>query len=408
MIRIAHVSDSHFDERGRLDDCFAAHHLFLEQAREAGVHLIVHAGDLYDRKSTPAERNAACAWLRSAAEICPVVVVRGNHDAPGDLDIYEHLETEHSLHVYDRPITDLDVDRVPIYYTESRDRAAVIPLPWFDKSHLVAQFDAEAADQETTRITAINAAEQLLGLLRTQADSLRELGVTPILVGHVMVAGSQTSTGQTLQGTTVELSPAAIDSVGCAYAALGHIHKSQVWCEGRVAYSGSPVRQDFGETEAKGWRLVEIEDGRLVSQRFVELPVREIHLVEVDLSSGVEDHGLWSAEDPLNLEAEKIPAGSLVRVRYHIRSEDLHYIDEDIVEAAARRFGAHEVKLEAIVAHDQRVRAEGITDAETAFDRFKLWLEAVGQELSPEALERLREKLEELEGGREEVTHEAA
>src|SRR6185436_749582 len=96
---LAHVADSHFYEHSRFEECIRLHNWIAEDAKARGVELTVHAGDVYERKSTPLERQAAAAWFQLMAALGPVVVARGNHDAIDDLPLLERLETLHPIEV---------------------------------------------------------------------------------------------------------------------------------------------------------------------------------------------------------------------------------------------------------------------------------------------------------------------
>lgn len=399
MIRIAHLSDSHFDERGRLADVVAVHQAFLDQVAERQVDLIVHAGDWFERRSTPAERLAVAEFLRQATEVAPVFGVKGNHDQALDLDLFPMLDTagDNPIAILDRP-TATPASAIVWELGRGRD-VGLLALPWFDKAHLVAALDA-TVDAEDSRQRTIASARDLLTCLRAEAARLRAEHIVPILVGHVLVAGSEMSNGQVLIGTTVELAPNDILDVGATYAALGHIHKTQEWFGGRVAYSGSPHRCNFGEPEAKGWRLVTLDDnGTFLSNEFVELPARRIARVERDLLPSVEEHGLWSPDDPLWLleEPREIQHGDLVRIRYRVRAEDLHLLDTAAITAAARRGGAAEVQLEAVVVAETRVRAGEIRTARTTADKVRAYLQAKGLEIDEATWARLEAKLGEIE-----------
>ncbi len=395
QLRVAHIADTHFDETDRLEETVETMEAFLHACNREGVSLIVHAGDWFHRKSTPAERTALAKWLVQASRIASVVGVKGNHDAAGDLAIFNLLSSGYSIDILDRPT--VAPESSPIL--ETRDGAVgIIALPWFDKAHLVAQLSAEVEAERTTQLT-IEAARRLLLALGAEAQRIRNEHAIPILVGHVLVAGSETSTGQTLIGTTVELSPGDIADVGAEYAALGHIHLTQQWQEGRVCYSGSPRRCNFGEPEAKGFRLVTFEDGRFISNQFIELPARRILLIEED----------WTAGDgPIRVSKDQGSiSGTLVRWRYRVRPEDLHLVDEDAIRRGLLESGAHEVAIEAVLVHEARIRSEAIVSALTTWDKVVAYLEAKSIVLPDAQLERLRAKLAEIEAG-EEVEHAAA
>jgi exonuclease SbcD len=394
VIRLAHISDSHFDERGRLQDVVDVHDAFLRQAAARGVDAILHAGDWFERRSTPAERLAVADFLFNASQVAPVLGVKGNHDAALDLDLFPRLENEKLVSIADRPTAQPGSARV--FHLGGGHAIGFVALPWFDKAHLVAGLDA-TVDQSATRELTITAARHLLTCLRAEATRLRQAGVVPVLAAHVLVAGSEVSTGQTLIGTTVELAPGDLLDVGAAYAALGHVHMNQAWFDGRVAYSGSPHRCNFGEKEPKGWRLVTLsDDGEFVSNEFIELPARRMVFLE---------HDATRPQDLADLTAATIRdgnwpdlQGALVRLRYRIKPQDLHLVDEQALEGALFAQGAEEVQLEAIVEHETRQRAPGIVQSLTTAEKVAAWMRAKAITVDEATLVRLRDKLALLEG----------
>lgn len=389
--RIAHLADLHCDERADLADWRRVLWVFIEQARAHQVDLILIPGDLFERKSSPAERNAMADFLLEAAErVAPIYIVPGNHDAEGDLEIYGRLDADSFVEILERPTVEPgSASRYVIGQTTVAtpgERVAVLALPWFTKRHLAALCPAEAGTAETTEAT-IQAAQGLLAMIRAEADHCRQQGMIPLLVAHVQVAGSEVSTGQTLIGQTVELAPGALRDAGCEYVALGHIHKRQAWYDGRVAYSGSPRRCNFGEPEAKGWNLVTIEGGRFAGCEFVELPARRVVLLEADWSEGVGTLRATSGE----------VEGALVRFRCRVRPRDLHLVDSEQIERDLRRLGAATAKCEIVVEHETRARCAGVAEAESVWEKLLAYWEAKGVELEPAQATRLEAKVAELE-----------
>ncbi len=410
MIRIAHTSDLHIDERGRLQDVVDVLRAFLRQAKEAAVDLIVIAGDFFERRSTPAERMALANFLEEAMHIAPVFGVKGNHDAELDLTLFPRLDLGGGgVAIMDRP-TAVPGSAKAYWLGDHRPRGqrggnvrlGLLALPWFDRAHLVAGLDATVGSERTRGLT-IAAAQQLLVGLGAEAARLRSEGIIPILVAHVLVAGSEVSTGQTLIGTTVELAPGDLYDVNAAYVALGHVHKTQAWFDGQVAYSGSPHRCNFGEPEAKGWRLVTLTDeGRFVSNEFMELPARRILLLGADWAS--EEGARFLRDVGIEPNCFALPErdhvrNALVRFRYHIRPEDLHLVQEELIARIFLADGAAEVKLEAIVAHEARARVPEIVESRSTAEKLEAYFRAKSIDVGEEQRGRLEHKLAELEGG---------
>jgi len=375
-MKIAHISDTHVQEGSRLDELGSVLDAFLNECQ--GMDLILHTGDVFQKKNNATEENFFADFARRAAEIAPLVIVKGNHDAPRDLEIFSKLETRNPIHVFERPGS-----------VEIGD-AGVIALPWFDKAHLVAQIAADIDQQESARQT-IEAARQMLFVMGAQVSLLKQKGLVPILAGHILVAGSETSTGQTLIGTTVELAAGDLLDVGAAYTALGHIHMTQDWMNGRIAYAGSPIRQNHGETEDKGFRLIEI-DGDHFRNDFIKLPAREILNLDVDWTVNVSPVGF----NPSDFVDANL-SGSLLRVRYRVRAQDMHLVDEEALRRMLAGRGAHSIKIEAVVVRENRIRSEQIVAARSSWEKVQAYWQAKGIEIDDQARDRIQAKLESIE-----------
>jgi len=390
VLRLAHTSDLHIDERGRLDDVQHVLRAFIEGGRRAAVDLFVVAGDFFERRSTPTERNALADFLKAATEVAPVVGSKGNHDVAGDLELFNRLKTKHPIHIEERA-TAQPGSAYMVDLAGGR-RVGVLGMAWIDKANFVSGLDA-SVDQEQTRYMTIESMRDLLTCLRAEARRVRSVGAAPILVTHVMLGGSVVSTGQVLIGIGLELSPSDLKDIDASYVACGHIHASQEWFGGRVAYSGSPARHTYGESEAKGWRLVTLEDdGRFVSNEFMELPARRIVLLEEDWTNPIA-RAVGLCVDPIEV------AGALVRVRYHIRPQDLHLVNEEVLSRAILADGAHEVQLECVIEAETRVRAGEIVLARSTAEKVDAYLSAKQIEIDAATRVRVHAKLAEIEGG---------
>ena len=63
---VAVVADSHFDEASRFEECQRLHAWIADDMAARGVDVVLHGGDLYERRSTPAERRSAAEMLKEA------------------------------------------------------------------------------------------------------------------------------------------------------------------------------------------------------------------------------------------------------------------------------------------------------------------------------------------------------
>lgn len=386
MKRIAVIADSHFDEHSRFEECIRLHSWIEQDIAKRGVDLILHAGDVFERKSTPAERNAVATWLQSLARHAPVLIVRGNHDVVGDLQIFGELETKHPI---------LVEEAAGVHELAG---VAVAALAWPRKAELLARLGdrgVEAGEQA--------AGDALRAVLRGLGQGLEGFDGPRVLLTHAMVRGSVTSTGQPLVGCDMEIGLEDLALVGADFVALGHIHKGQEWTHDETAmvYPGSPRRTAFGEIEEKGYVVADLDrvDGEVEwTWERVVVPATPMLLIEADWCPAE----VLEGARPLVITSKTFPTpervqSAEVRLRYRTPS-DARDAARDVAELLREqmlRDGAIAVKLEEEVIPSTKARAPEIARAVTLID--KLGLVWDRKNVPTERRERLRAKLAEIE-----------
>jgi exonuclease SbcD len=347
--RVAVIADSHWDEHSRFDECKRLHKAIATDVSERQVDAVLHAGDVFERKSTPREREAAAEHIQELADQAPVVLVRGNHDAVDDLPIFERLEARHSITVVEGARV------VPVA------GMAVACVAWPRKAALLAAFGSRSHEDG-----ARSAADALRGLFRGLGAELATHDGPRLLLMHAMVRGSVTSTGQPLVGCDLEIGLEDLALLNADAYLLGHIHMRQQWeiAGAPCIYPGSPRRTAFGESEAKGYTLLTI-DGHMVTAEFVELPATPM----LHVSAAWHDDGLQS-------DAPTLVAGAEVRLRYSVPSDfrDAAALEANDLCQRMLEAGAVLVKVEPIVIAEQRARAPALATALTLEDKLAaLW-----------------------------------
>lgn len=349
--RIAVVADSHFHEASRFDECIRLHDWIARDAIERECDLLVHSGDVFEKKSTPRERDEVADLLQDIATSMPVVLVRGNHDEIGDLPLFERLSATHEIDV---------VEAAHAWETAGVHVAAVA---WPRK----AMLDAAGVDPS----------EAMRAILRGLGAVASPPGMPRLFVGHVMMRGSMTSTGQPLVGVPLEIGLEDLALADCDAYALGHIHLSQAWQIGEapVIYPGSPRRTSFGETEAKGYVVIEFE-GRKASWQFVEAPATPMVLIE----AAWRHHDIAGAY-ALDIDSKAFPSaervrGAEVRLRCATPSDQREAARRAALELrdAMLANGAISVKVEEEVSATVRARAPEVAIAKTLPEKLSaLW-----------------------------------
>ncbi|MEM6789711.1 MAG: metallophosphoesterase [Myxococcota bacterium] len=368
--------EHHIDVRGtRADECRRIHDWIAELVEEERPDAFLSGGDIYDRASTPADRKQVAEWLTQIAEVCPVVIARGNHDRPEDVALMRRLKTRH-----------------PVIVEESCGvhvvgGVAVAAVAWPSKASLMAML---GRDIDSTGIddAARLALQDVFRWLRTELDKLPE-DMPRLMLGHFMVDGARVSTGQPLIGAELRVGLEDLALAGCDLVVAAHIHKPQDWQFGGtdVVYTGSPYRTAYGETEAKSVLSVTLEPGSDSMWERTSTPAQEMVLLEREWSSA---NGLGSDDTPAwGPRAD-------VRLRYRVAADE-----RDAAKAAAAEWreqavadGADRVTVEEVVIQTARARAPEVAAAESLPEKLRLLWAQRGEDMTdrePRVLGRLQQ-----------------
>ena len=396
MIRVALVGDTHADEHNR----FAEHNRIMQwivaDARARGCTLLLHSGDVWERKSTGLERLAVADYVQDATETMDVVVVAGNHDAPEDIEWIGRLRPRNRLRTIQaatRPLTIVVGGQVVVHC-----------LPWPRKGHLSASLDASVTHGQGDGI----ARQQLRNVLQGYVTGAG--GRHPsILLAHCMVRGSKLSIAQPpLVGMDFELGLDDLAQAQADFYALGHIHLCQEWSfhharsvaaalsghdyestGAPVVYPGSPRRVTFGEMEPKGYVVITFnDDGTLAQWERVLTPCTPmLHI------SGAYADGVLETDEPEDI------AGAEIRLRYTVATDQREQARATANGARERMLavgGAVAVKVEEQVEVESRARAPEVSRAVTLKQKLEAHWAAKGFDPGPRR-EALLIKLAQLE-----------
>lgn len=239
MIRIAHISDIHirnFKYHAEYRETFEN---LYEQLRDLKPDLVVNTGDTAHSKLqiSPELVQMIADHFEAVSDIAPYVVMLGNHDlnlhnlqrVDAISPIASQFEHVHLLKTCE-----------PFDFSNGHTGVTLWPFAMADSgryptARTVQNYDADVDD--------------------------------PINIGlfHGSVAGCVTDSEWTM--AEAEHDVRIFD--GFDYVLMGDIHKQQFFRDRRVAYAGSLIQQNFGETHDKGFLFWKIEDKEEFSVRHV-------------------------------------------------------------------------------------------------------------------------------------------
>jgi len=374
-MRVLAIGDAHLRTASRRNALrVAALDQIVAAAHDLRPNVIVWPGDLFDTKSTIDDRNLLRHYVKALAALAGVVIVRGNHDAPGDLDIFGDLQTAHGVKVITRPES----------FTVA-GRCTVLCLPYPDDAGLAALGIAppDVPDVAAAALDAIFM--EFAGTLET----LRREGfaLPALFIGHANVVGAVASTGQPLIGAEIALRPEHLDRLGPDVPKiLNHIHAPQD-VHG-ATYVGSIAPADWAETERKRFLVLDHDGTRwTVTSHPLQLP-RLWHVEGTFDGKAV----AWVVKKGPDGPVEATPAsfaGDEVRVRFRFQASDAGRLDLARAQLSADFADVAHLELEPVAVPDRAVRAPEVAAAKTTADKLRAYCALSGVEVSDGVLAKL-------------------
>ena len=269
MLKIAHLADTHFRGLSRHDEYRKAFEDFFQQCKKIKPDHIVIAGDIVHSKThgiSPELVDILTWWFKSMAETAPTHIILGNHDG-----LISNKDRQDAI----SPIVNaISHDNLYLYKESGNYCTADNKICW----NVFSCFDEENWNIVKPRPGYIN-----------------------IALYHGAVRGSEVESDWEIDG---EVESKMFN--GFDFAMLGDIHKRQYLNkEQTIAYPGSTIQQNYGESLNKGWLLWEITDSNTYNSRFIELQNRQ-PFVTLE----------WPHIDTKSVQDGFIPFNARVRLRH--------------------------------------------------------------------------------------------
>jgi DNA repair exonuclease SbcCD nuclease subunit len=250
MTQILHTGDTHLGYRqyhspARREDFLAAFEAVVEDAIEADVDAVVHAGDLFDdRQPALTDVMGALSVLRTLADAgIPFYGIVGNHESKRDsqwLDLFERMGVATRLD--DSPVV---VDSLALYGLDF--------VPRSRRETLDYEFEEPPPAADHTVLASHGLFEPFE---HGDWDARRLLRESPVAFDAVLLGDDHTPRTKRLE------------------------QPHDVW----LTYCGSTERASASEREDRGYNLVSFDDGVDIRRR--GLDTRTFEFVDVDLGPG--------------------------------------------------------------------------------------------------------------------------
>ncbi|MEG0742216.1 MAG: exonuclease SbcCD subunit D [Clostridia bacterium] len=240
-MRFLHLSDLHIGRRlsgiSLLDD----QRVILAQAAELvqSCDAVLLAGDLYDKAQPSAEAvKLVSDFLVTLSRLNkPVFAISGNHDSPEQIAYCHELLGACGVHT--SPAFDGQASHHVL--CDEHGQVHIWLLPFVKPASVRPFYEGVASYEEA--LSAIIAHMPL------------NLAQRNVLIAHQYVSGAETCDSESLMLGGVDCVSADLFNA-FDYVALGHLHSPQRLRNGRVCYSGSPLKYSLSEERQKKAALI--------------------------------------------------------------------------------------------------------------------------------------------------------
>jgi hypothetical protein len=377
---VVHIGDTHLYDNARQADRLRVLDQILDETEPIDdLAAYLWPGDLFHARSTIDTRNALRNRVRRAADRAPVVICYGNHDVPGDLDIFGDLAARHPIYVVATP------RMITLPTRPERPQITLFVLPYPTATGLVARGvaapDIPAAARAALHGIFIDAGAGL--------DAARRRGDITLTIGHANLTGAVASIGQPAIGAEIELDAGLLAQLGEGYVGLSHIHLAQALHGAH--YPGSICRLDWGEVEPKSYLRVQYTSRNIVwdgqgptpsswayTVQLHPVAVAPMYHVEGDLSR---DGFAWKVTQGPGGPETPAPVswrGCEVRVRARYKQREGIVLATAKADVLALFAEADRCDFEPVCVPDRGLRAPEVAAARTLPDKLAAWATVTG------------------------------
>ena len=233
--RCIHISDIHFRGLSRHKEYRNSFTKFFEKARKLKPNIIFVGGDIVHSKTqgiSPELIDILSWWFRELADIAPTHVILGNHDGL--------VSNSHRQDAISPIINALNNENIHLYKNSGIYDTGIEGFKWGVFSCFDDDWDKVKPDPDAINIACY----------------------------HGSVRGSTTDMDWALES---DVPLEFFDDYDFVF--LGDIHKFQYLNKRKtVAYPGSSIQQDYGESIGKGFLYWEIDDKKNYKSKFIKIP----------------------------------------------------------------------------------------------------------------------------------------
>ena len=235
------------------------------------IDAVIIAGDIYDRPLPSGSAIQLYDFFLSRVVKdmgVPVIAIAGNHDSAGRLEFGSSLYMSSGYYIFGRNKKDVCPVKIPDSYGE----VYFFPFPYLHPADIRVLLD-------NTKIKSYDDAyREIINYNTDFVDPAKR----NIAVAHGFFSDLSGKDNTEVLTSDSEINIGGMDIANAAYfsdfdyAALGHLHAPQWTMQGKIRYSGSPLKYSLSE-EKHNKSVTIVDVGQKGSLDFEIIPLAQIH-----------------------------------------------------------------------------------------------------------------------------------
>lgn len=354
-MKILHTGDNHFQFK-RIEEALNCFEYIVQYINQNPVDLVVIAGDIFDRNVmiNSTVFKAATALIKEISKKNRLLIVRGNHDPDGSLEVFEKFG---NVVLATKP----EVIKFNGYN--------FCCLPYIKIQDLVKSADTVRDMYQAGR----DAVVEILDGYSTMVSDPK------IFVGHIFIADAVLANSETISPNEVTLPLEDLLRAECDAYMLGHIHNhhQDIFNNHPVRYCGAHYKTTYSEKQQPGFYIWDTDD--LDNPKFIETPARDMK--EFTVSEDESDTYIKTGRLPFD-----IPENTDVKINIRVRDSVKKLVSKDKIIALAP--DSSSVSVTKMTVLETNARCEKMGTVKTLPEKVKAWCEVRGVEASPSLIEK--------------------
>lgn len=363
MIKVGNIADIHLQggfESKEAKALLKAGEIF----RQRRVDLVIVGGDVFEDASTEEQRLVFKKFLHDFGGWTPVLIIRGNHDKPKELKLYEMRNMDEGvIYVSEKP------EIFDFYLGPEKEHLKFLTIPHFSAGALALQ--VESVDKLGEKGT-----NAFMDLLDNYYQIIQNADSPCYVAFHGTISGAKLDNEKIPRQNGIHLPLPLLESFGCPVVG-GHYHKLQN-VGGKVWYPGSITRQTWGEhKDDKGVLIWSYNEGKWDAEpEFISLNPEPMISISAkwDGSKFIGDIG-----EEIDLQALSTTKAKL-RFRFTVDKDLSHTVPKNLKEVLS--YIDPSAKIEKTTITQTAVRNELIAKASDIEDELRIYFKAKGMEES--------------------------